>query len=279
MPIATGHTNCRKHRRQQLHFPGSQRHPYRNLLHSLRNRERNQPDDPYRGHQLFGMKWRGTSHRHENRELLIRRLLTFVREKKEFLRMSLMKLPGHASDSLSENKENFMKLDMLKSRVPAGVMFLLLSFVTNNLLRFTPVAAAEAASSHCVPVGGALMTNIGAIAGVTNLGPASGDLAGSLAATILGQNSNGTYNVQHYWVTAAGETITLKRAVLTPAYPTNDPGIVAVPWGNYRSYISGGTGKFEGASGYLDYFGMADFHQNTLVLRYRGHVCYAVASE
>jgi hypothetical protein len=172
-----------------------------------------------------------------------------------------------------------MKLNLLKSRVPAGVMFLLLPFVPNNLLRLTPVAAAQAASSHCVPVSGALMTNIGAIAGVTNLGPASGDLAGSLAATILGQNSNGTYNVQHYWVTAAGETITLKKAVLTPTYPTNDAGIVAVPWGNYRSYISGGTGKFEGASGYLDYFGMADFHQNTLVLRYRGQVCYALASE
>ena len=35
-----------------------------------------------------------------------------------------------------------MKLEMLKSRVPAGVMFLLLSFVTNSLLRLTPVAAA-----------------------------------------------------------------------------------------------------------------------------------------
>jgi hypothetical protein len=175
----------------------------------------------------------------------------------------------------AQHKENFMKLNLLKSRVPAGAMFLLLSFVASNLFRLTPAAAAESASSHCVPVGGALMTNIGAIAGVTNLGPASGDLAGSLAATILGQNSNGTYNVQHYWVTGAGESITFKKAVLTPTYPTNDPGIVAVPWGNYRSYISGGTGKFEGATGYLDYFGMADFYKNTLVLRYRGQVCYA----
>ena len=168
-----------------------------------------------------------------------------------------------------------MKLNILKSRVPAGVMFILLSFVANSLFRLTPVAVAQAASSHCVPVSGALMTNIGAIAGVTNLGPVSGDLSGSVAATILGQNSNGTYNVQHYWVTSGGQTITLKKAVLTPTYPTNDPGIVAVPWGNYRSYIAGGTGKFEGTTGYLDYFGMADFYQNTLVLRYRGQVCYA----
>ncbi len=54
--------------------------------------------------------------------------------------------------------------------------------------------------------------------------------------------------------------------------PQGNRGIVAVPWGNYRVYIAGGTGKFEGATGYLDNFGMADFTQNTVVLRYRGRV-------
>jgi hypothetical protein len=54
--------------------------------------------------------------------------------------------------------------------------------------------------------------------------------------------------------------------------------VVAVPWGNYRSYITGGTGKFANATGYLDNFGMADFTHNTLVLRYRGPVCYAFVS-
>jgi hypothetical protein len=96
-----------------------------------------------------------------------------------------------------------------------------------------------------------------------------------VAATILGQNSNGTYNVQHYWVTSAGDTITLQQAVLIPTYPTSNKAIVAVPWGNYRSNIAGGTGKFTGTTGYLDYFGIADFDQNTLVLRYRGEVCHA----
>src|SRR5208283_3960255 len=157
----------------------------------------------------------------------------------------------------------------------AGVVFSLLAFVPNKIVPTIPVAFADSPTGHCVPVGGVLMTNIGAIAGTTNLGPVSGDLAGSVAATILGQNSNGSYNVQHYWVTAAGDTITLKVAVLTPTYPTGNPAIVAVPWGNYRSYISGGTGKFVGATGYLDYLGMADFTQNTLVLRYRGQICYA----
>ena len=66
-------------------------------------------------------------------------------------------------------------------------MFLLLSFVPNNLVRLTAAASADESPSHCVPVSGALMTNIGAIAGVTKLGPAHGDLSGSVAATILGR--------------------------------------------------------------------------------------------
>jgi hypothetical protein len=144
-----------------------------------------------------------------------------------------------------------------------------LSIIFANFVTQSAPAAAE-----CKPVAGALMTNIGAISGVTNLGSVFGDLAGSVAATILGQNPNGTYNVQHYWVTSGRETIKLKVAILNPTYPTADPAIVAVPWGNYRSYIAGGTGKFQGATGYLDYFGVADFHQSTLVLRYRGEVCH-----
>jgi hypothetical protein len=48
-----------------------------------------------------------------------------------------------------------------------------------------------------------------------------------------------------------------------------------VRWGDYRSDIAGGTGKFDGATGYLEYFGLADFNALTLVLRYRGQVCYA----
>ncbi len=169
-----------------------------------------------------------------------------------------------------------MTMKRLTVRALTGVVFSLLAFLPNSFAPLAPVAFAQDGSSHCVPVGGVLMTNIGAIAGVTNLGPVSGDLAGSVAATILGENSNGTYNLQHYWVTSAGDTITFKVAVLIPTYPVpSDMAIVAVPWGNYRSYISGGTGKFADATGYLDYFGMADFSQNTLVLRYRGEVCHA----
>jgi hypothetical protein len=148
-----------------------------------------------------------------------------------------------------------------------------IGFIVAVVLALLITASAWAGDHECQAVGGMLMTNIGAIAGVTNLGPVSGDLAGSVAATILGQNSDGTFNVQHYWVTTAGETILLKQAVLTPT-PTSDPNVVAVLWGNYPVDIIGGTGKFKNATGRLEAFGLADFKALTLVLRYRGKVCY-----
>jgi hypothetical protein len=137
-----------------------------------------------------------------------------------------------------------------------------------------------AQTGQCEPVGGVLITNIGAITdGGMNLGPVFGDLAGSVAAKILSANSDGTFTLQHYWVTTAGDTILFKPAVLKPTYPVftamvSNQTIVAVPWGNYISDINGGTGKFEGATGSISYFGMADFVKNTLVLRYTGSVCF-----
>jgi len=126
---------------------------------------------------------------------------------------------------------------------------------------------------NCQAISGVLMTNIDAIEGTTNLGPVFGDLQGSVAARILGQNPDGSFNVQHYWVTSSGDTILFRQAVLKPT-ATSDPNVVAVLWGNYKPIFSGGTGKFQGASGQLDCFGSADFKQLTLVLRYRGQICY-----
>ncbi len=170
---------------------------------------------------------------------------------------------------------------MVSVLVLAGVVLSLLALVPNHLVRPTGVALAASQNGPCLPVNGMLMTDINAIAGATNLGPASGDLAGSVAATILGQNSDGSYNVQHYWVTTAGDKIKFHQAVLHPTYPVpNDPDIVAVPWGNYRADIEpGGTGRFQNATGYIYASGMANFHSDglgplTIVFRYTGQVCY-----
>jgi hypothetical protein len=148
-----------------------------------------------------------------------------------------------------------------------------IGFIPAVVVALQLTAPAWAKDKECQAVGGMLMTNIGAIEDVTNLGPATGDLQGSIAATIKGQDAQGDYLVQHYWVNTAGETILLKQAVLKPV-ATNDPNVVAVLWGNYSSDILGGTGKFANATGRIDYFGIADFKERTLVLRYRGRVCY-----
>jgi hypothetical protein len=142
------------------------------------------------------------------------------------------------------------------------------------LLLTLALAATLPICAQCAPVGGVLFTNIAAIDGIYNLGPVFGDLQGSVAANIVSVNSDGTYTLQHYWVTTSGATIRMKPAVLTPTYPTSDHNIVAVPWGNYSSTVSGGTGKFVDATGTINYFGMADFNKSTLVLRYSGTVCY-----
>ncbi len=168
----------------------------------------------------------------------------------------------------------FARFTRIAFLVSAAV--LLIAFITGS--GGHPTAAAqprsESGERHCIHVGGMLMTNIGAIEGVTNLGPVSGDLQGSIAATIKGQDAQGNFLVQHYWVTSAGDTILLKQAVLKPV-ATSDPNVVAVLWGNYSSDILGGTGKFKNATGRIEYFGIADFREKTLVLRYRGEACFA----
>jgi len=137
----------------------------------------------------------------------------------------------------------------------------------------------------CEPVAGVLMANITAIAlptatNGTNLGPVFGDLQGAVAATILGGSFSAGYDVQHYWVTSQGDTIKFKVAHLKPSAVT-PPGasapaadVVAVRWGDYIAEINGGTGKYENATGSIECFGAADFTNLTLVLRYRGQVCY-----
>jgi hypothetical protein len=118
------------------------------------------------------------------------------------------------------------------------------------------------------------MTNIGTIGGVTNLGPVFGDLSGSVAATILGQNANGTYNVQHYWVTSAGDTIKLKVAILTPTFPDNGPGSRRRTLGELPLLHRWRNGEVPGSYRISGLFRDSGFNQGTLVLRYRGQVCY-----
>jgi len=124
-------------------------------------------------------------------------------------------------------------------------------------------------------MGGAIITNFGGVNANTTLGPASGDLSGAVAASILGvaPGPNGTtvFTVQHHWVTDAGHAIFFKVAEATVAPVA--PGVFGVV--SYDAAVNGGTGKFAGATGTLHFTGEADLNAGTLVLRYSGRVCFA----
>jgi hypothetical protein len=142
------------------------------------------------------------------------------------------------------------------------------------------------AHQTCVSIGGVLFTDIGFIPlgpTGTNLGQAYGDLQGPLAATILGQDYRGGYDVQHYWISTSGDLIYFKQGWLKPSAVTPlmgpnankvDQTLAAVRWGDYLVEWDGGTGKFANSKGYVDCFGEADFVNLTLVLRYRGMICH-----
>jgi hypothetical protein len=135
-------------------------------------------------------------------------------------------------------------------------------------------AAAQSshAQPHCRAVGGSLMTNF--IAAERTLGTAEGDLRGAVSATLLGvsQGPNGTtvFSVQHYWVTETGDRIDMEVATATATEIV--PGMFAII--SYPVKITGGTGRFEGATGQLQNIGSIDLTTQRTVFRYVGEVCF-----
>jgi hypothetical protein len=128
---------------------------------------------------------------------------------------------------------------------------------------------------HCVPVGGSIITNFGAVDPNTTLGPATGDLRGAVAATLTappqpGPNGTVIFHVQHHWVTESGDNIYFDPAVATTA-PLSQTRFAVI---SYPAHIIGGTGKFAGATGDLTNIGEADLQAGT-VFRYSGQVCFA----
>jgi hypothetical protein len=137
-----------------------------------------------------------------------------------------------------------------------------------------PGTALFAAPKHCQSTSGSLITNFGVVDANTTLGTATGDLKGAVAATVLSvvPNSDGTvsFNVQHHWVTEAGDTITMAPATAV-TLPLSQTLFAII---KYPVHITGGTGKFAGATGDLTAIGEADLVAGT-ALRYSGKICYA----
>ncbi len=125
------------------------------------------------------------------------------------------------------------------------------------------------------------MTNLAVINQATTLGTQTGDLAGAVSAGILsvtpGANGTTVFKVQHHFVTETGYTITAAPANATVAPVA--PGLLAVV--SYPVRITGGTGRFAGASGKIDVIGeiflpnFPDLAGGKTVFRYSGQLCYA----
>jgi len=127
----------------------------------------------------------------------------------------------------------------------------------------------------CVPVGGTIITNLGALAPDephTTLGPVTGDLAATVRSGPDPSKGAFLFTVQHHWVTTSGDTIHFDVATAKTAQVS--PTRFAIL--DYPFHITGGTGKFDGATGDLDAIGEFDFNVG-VSLRYFGKVCYADA--
>jgi len=141
----------------------------------------------------------------------------------------------------------------------------------------SPKAAprSSAIERHCVPVGGMLMTNFGAIDANTSRGTAPGDLRGAVSGTLLGAPQPGAggtlvFHIQHHWVTESGDTLTFDPAVATTAPLSQTPFAVVT----YAVHITGGTGKFAGAIGDIKNNGEVALAGQATVFRYSGQVCF-----
>jgi hypothetical protein len=131
------------------------------------------------------------------------------------------------------------------------------------------------AETSCRHVGGTISTNF--IDPTTTFGTATGDLSGGVGVSVssVTGNPNGTlvFRNQHHWVTTTGDTINVESADAT-AFPTLIGGFYAVSY-TQGLVVSGGTGRFQNATGKLSGWGAVNTSTKEIVLRYEGSVCFA----
>jgi len=119
-----------------------------------------------------------------------------------------------------------------------------------------------------------ILTNLGAVDASTSLGTVTGDLRGSVAATVLsvapGKGGTTVFTVQHHWTTESGDTLDIPVAKATTVKVL--PELFAVL--SYPFTIVGGTGKFDRATGRFETMGEVDLNAGHTVFRYKGELCF-----
>jgi hypothetical protein len=136
----------------------------------------------------------------------------------------------------------------------------------------TPTARADASCRH---VSGSISANVVTNANVSTglaLGNVTGGLAGATMATfIVSAGSGGDLNLllHHNFVTNSRDSLnTSDTGTLIPV-----PGLANFYRMSVNYTITGGTGKFAGATGSLQNHGEADLTSGLLTLTYSGQVC------
>jgi hypothetical protein len=140
---------------------------------------------------------------------------------------------------------------------------------------------------NCQEVGGAIFTtfisppNPAATSLTKTLGTVTGDLKGATGLENIsmtpGPNGIITFRNRHLWVTESGEAIYAADGD-APAIPI--PGMNGLFFTRYTGGvpITGGTGRFAGATGNLDVYGTVDFRDPKhaiIILHYQGEICFA----
>jgi hypothetical protein len=138
------------------------------------------------------------------------------------------------------------------------------------LVVMTPILLAQG-EANCRDVGGAVLTNF--LDQTTTLGTATGALGVSVLSISPGPSGTVVFHNHHRWVTETGDTISFNDADAT-GFPTGIVGLFAV---SYTSGITltGGTGRFAGATGKIAAFGAVDLGRQQIILRYEGQVCFS----
>jgi hypothetical protein len=174
---------------------------------------------------------------------------------------------------LHEGEASMTKLG-ISSMLPTKNKLLLSEILMLLTLATMSHAQNSNAKPHCKPIGGTVMTDLAVVDQSTTLGIVAGDLKGSVAATILNvsEGADGTviFAVQHHFVTESGDVILTKQATAITRVVV--PGLYAVL--SYPVQITGGTGKYAGATGEFDNIGAADLNTGRTVFPYSAHVCF-----
>ena len=157
----------------------------------------------------------------------------------------------------------------------SAILLLAFASASGNPKAAPSAGRAPEQDRRCVPVGGTVMTNFGAIDANTTMGTATGDLRGAVSGTLLtapqpGAGNTVVFHVQHHWVTESGDTLNFDPATATTV-PLSQTLFAIV---TYPIHLTGGTGRFAGATGDMNAIGEADLVKGT-IFRYAGQVCFA----